>query len=71
MVETANLPKVAKHRTLIRKMLVAHSFTQEAALRAEIGVISMQLKYLQHILRGESNRMLARVIEEIGMEKKK
>lgn len=43
-----------------RKILGAPNYTQEAALRGEIGISSMkgrimkgQLKYLQHILRGK------------------
>ena len=34
-------------------------------------IMKGQLKYLQHILREKSNRILERVIEEMRMEKKK
>ena len=61
-----------------RKILNAPNYGQESALRGEIGMSSMrgrimegQLKYLQYILRGESNKLLERVIEEMRMEKKK
>ena len=61
-----------------RKIMGAPSYTQETALRGEIGISSMksrimegQLKYLQHILRGESNRLLERVVEEMRNDKKK
>ena len=61
-----------------RKILCALSSAQEVALRGEIGISSMksrimegQLKYLQHILRGESNRLVERVIKEMRAKKKK
>ena len=55
-----------------RQIMGAPRYTQVAALRGEIGMSSMkgrimegQIKYLQHILRGEGNDLLGRIVEEM------
>ena len=55
-----------------RQILGAARYTQEAAIRGEIGISSMkarimegQLKYLQYVLRGEGNELIGRVVDEM------
>lgn len=60
-----------------RQILGAERYSQEAAIRGEIGISSMkarimegQIKYLQYILRGEGNELLERIVEEMKEKKR-
>ena len=60
-----------------RQILGAARYTQETAIRGEIGTSSMkarimegQLNYLQYILRGEGNELISSIVEEMRVANK-